>query len=496
MVSYLLFNTPLISDEFRYMVVLKQTELLSILSPANTPFLSNPVEHYTHYIWYYFVEIDDLFLINLLKIIYSLLSLYMISKFFCIYLDRQNALFASFLFVFFPTHDSTVFVFMGLYLTLSFSFYLYSYYLAHNNKLKSAFMLALIGSFISYGSSPIAISLFILFLLNKDLKKGTLILVPNVIYIFYYIIVSEIMRLGTPRIIEDIDKYALIKQFILQVLTFIDSVFGPSMWLKIYYSLTQLSVISLLIGFLFVAVFYKSYSGVKEKCNTKLLTCLLVMLLLSFGIFAITGRYPQLAFNLGNRTTIFGSLLLAYIIVVIPISKTVKIALFALMTFSILGISDHWKNWNIHQQHVIDNIKNNQALRDYKDDKHIFVSGNQYSKYGPISHIEFFSESWVVGAVFDLALKEKISAVTINKRHVYEDGYLIDTKNNSKAEVNDYINVYDSENDRLFTLNVEEINSYIDSLTPENRHWIQLLSKDNYLRKIVLFLMPRLKYAF
>ena len=216
MVSYLLFNTPLISDEFRYMVVLKQTELLSILSPANTPFLSNPVEHYTHYIWYYFVEIDDLFLINLLKIIYSLLSLYMISKFFSIYLDRQNALLASFLFVFFPTHDSTVFVFMGLYLTLSFSFYLYSYYLAHNNKLKSAFMLALIGSFISYGSSPIAISLFILFLLNKDLKKGTLILVPNVIYIFYYIIVSEIMRLGTPRIIEDIDKYALIKQFILQ----------------------------------------------------------------------------------------------------------------------------------------------------------------------------------------------------------------------------------------------------------------------------------------
>jgi hypothetical protein len=104
----------------------------------------------------------------------------------------------------------------------------------------------------------------------------------------------------------------------------------------------------------------------------------------------------------------------------------------------------------------------------------------------------------VPNAVFKLALKKEIRAVTINKRHVYEDGYLIDTKNNTKAEVNDYINVYDSENDRLFTLNVVEINSYIDSLPPENRHWIML--SDNrlisFVKTLVIKLMPRLEYAF
>ena len=167
------------------------------------------------------------------------------------------------------------------------------------------------------------------------------------------------------------------------------------------------------------------------------------------------------------------------------------------MIFTILGVSDHWKNWNIHQQQVIDNIKENQALRDYKDDKQIFVSGNQYSKFGPISHIEFLSESWVSNAVFDLALKENIRAVTINKRHVYENGYLVDARYNTKVEVNDYINVYDSGNDRLFTLNVVEINSYIDSLPPENRHWIML--SDNRLirfaKTLVLKVMPRLEYA-
>jgi hypothetical protein len=213
-------------------------------------------------------------------------------------------------------------------------------------------------------------------------------------------------------------------------------------------------------------------------------------------MFSFTGKYPQLTFNLGNRVTVYGSLLITYLIVLMPLSKSMKTIVFAVMIFTILGISNHWKMWNIQQQEVIANIQNNKLLNEYQDNKVIYVSGNQYSKYGPISHIEFLSESWVTGSVFRLALKKEISVEPINKRHVYENGYMVDTKNNTKAEVNDYINVYDSENDRLFTLNVEEINSYIDSLTPENRHWIQLLSKDNYLRKIVLFLMPRLKYAF
>ncbi len=221
------------------------------------------------------------------------------------------------------------------------------------------------------------------------------------------------------------------------------------------------------------------------------------MLLLSFGIFALTGRYPQLAFNLGNRTTVFGSLLLAYLIVLIPSSRKKKTAVFAIFLYSILGISDHWKSWNIQQQEVISNIQNNKLLNEYQDNKVIYVSGNQYSKYGPISHIEFLSENWVTSAVFNLALKKNIHAVTINKRHVYENGYLVDARYNTKVEVNDYINVYDSENDRLFTLNVVEINSYIDSLPPENRHWIML--SDNRLirfaKTLVLKVMPRLEYA-
>ena len=143
----------------------------------------------------------------------------------------------------------------------------------------------------------------------------------------------------------------------------------------------------------------------------------------------------------------------------------------------------------------IANIQNNKLLNEYQDNKVIYVSGNQYSKYGPISHIEFLSESWVTGSVFRLALKKEISVEPINKRHVYENGYMVDTKNNTKAEVYDYINVYDSEADKLITVSSDMLNEYIENIPDEKRHWVQMINNET-INDAILKLMPRLKYAF
>jgi hypothetical protein len=98
--------------------------------------------------------------------------------------------------------------------------------------------------------------------------------------------------------------------------------------------------------------------------------------------------------------------------------------------------------------------------------------------------------------VFKLALeRDDISAISINKRHKYIDGSLIDAKYNVKTKIDDHINVYDSEKDKLFRLDVVEINSYIDSLPPDTRHWIQMLDRENFIKKIILYLMPRLEYT-
>jgi len=55
-----------------------------------------------------------------------------------------------------------------------------------------------------------------------------------------------------------------------------------------------------------------------------LVICSLVLILLSFAMFSVTGRYPQLAFNLGNRVTIYSSLLAAYFIVLVPLPKKIN----------------------------------------------------------------------------------------------------------------------------------------------------------------------------
>ena len=165
------------------------------------------------------------------------------------------------------------------------------------------------------------------------------------------------------------------------------------------------------------------------------------------------------------------------------------------MIFSVLGISDHWKGWNSHQQKVMENIAKNQELKNYRGDQTVYVSGNQYSKFGSISDIEFLSEDWVITSVFKITLNKDISAEPLNKRFYYRDGCLIDTKYFRKMKIGDTINVYDSQKNEFFILDAGKINGYIDSLPPEKRHWVQMLPV-GFLRNAIVYLSPRLKYAF
>jgi len=493
--AYLLINTGIISDDFDAMSRLKDESFKNILIPKGRfYFIETPMEYFTHYIWYYFFNLYDSLAVNLIKIFYIILSFYMVSQFFKIYLRVKAAYLVSFLFIFFPSHDSTVYFFMLQYLTLSFAFYLYAYYLAYNNKLIPAFLLALAGSFISYGSPAVALALFLLFCLEKKFIKGVVLLVPNIIYSAYYVLMPKLMPLWIQRLPGRIEFQSVIKQFILQLFTFADAMTGPSMWLKIYYSFFELKPFSIMIGAFFTVMFYKMYREKPSSYNKKLVLTFLVLLFLSFVMFAVTGYYPQLAFNLGNRVTIFGSLVFAYLITLLPVSHKLKTLIFAILIFSILGISDHWKGWNIQQTEVITQMRDNADLVGYSDSRTIYVSGNQYSKYGPISHIEFLSESWVPASLFSLLFENKIQARSLNKRHTYKDGYLVDAKYKRKTEIHGYIYVYDSERNELFKLKAKKINEYIESLPPDNRHWVQIMNIKG-MKGAILKLMPRLKYA-
>ena len=498
LIVFLVFNTGVYSDDFFLIYKNRNMGFSELILPSEWWIIA-PVEYYLLNVWYRFFDINNLIFLELLKTFYIIISFFFITRFFRIFLGVYHASMISFLILFFPSHEATTYFYLGLYQTLNFALYAYAFYLVHHNRILSGSIFSVLAAFLCYSSVGLAIALFLFFVMDRKYKKAAVMIVPCLFYIIHYIYFTKINPITASQIPPDLNIYVIVKQFVLQVVTFIDSMIGPSMWYKVYYSFSNLSLVSVLLAISLMVVFYKKYGTtenkeIRSKYDFKLIVAFSIIILVGFGNYSITGRYPQLCFGLGNRTTFYGSILLSYLIVQCPVSNKIKTGVFAVLLLSVLGISDHWKSWNIQQQEVISNIQDNKLLNEYQDNKVIYVSGNQYSKYGPISHIEFLSESWATSSVFKLVLNGKISVEPINKRNVYEDGYLVDRKYNSKYEVADYINIYDSENNKLFKLDVENINSYIDSLPPDNRHWVQLLPKDNYLTKIVLFLMPRLEY--
>jgi hypothetical protein len=365
----------------------------------------------------------------------------------------------------------------------------------HKSKIKSAWFFSFLGSFYSYGSTPIAVSLSILFCINKQYKKMFIILIPNVLYIIYYVATTRLFDISNDKISSNIDITVLIKQYILQVLTFVDAIIGPSFWFKIFYSISSLSVISVCIGLILTCLFYKYYVPKKESINKQLVFILLTLLLLAFGMFALTGLYPQIAFNLGNRVTIYGSLLISFLVVSLFLnSKKTATIVFVIFIFSTLGLSDHWKNWNKTQLQIIENISNNRDIKKFDKSKQLFVTYNQYSQLGKISHIEFLT-SGVSSHIFKLATNSNYKVSELNKRFIYNSNKITDKKYKISYGINNEMYVYDSKQDKLLTIKKENIQKYIDSLPKNNRHWLLLLDKDNFIMKIVLKLMPRLEYA-
>ena len=505
--AYLLVNTGFVSDDIAELLGFKNKTFNDILIPER--YLHIPVLHYILYVNYFWFSHGGAALLNLFKIANIVLALYLTTKFFGIYVDSKRALLISFIFVFFPSHDATTFWYFGQYLTLNISFYLYSFYLAHKTRLWLAFFMALTASFTSYGSPPIALALFILCVLNKQFKIGAVLLVPNILFCVYYISMINIGKLYT-RLPTNYDFVSITKQFCLQIITFCDAMFGPSMWLKLYFSFSQLSLKSWIVGAFITFIVFKAYSANDRigqtnvsdlrqsrasRYNLKLVISLVSLTFLSFLMFAVNGYYPQLTFNLGNRTTIYGSLLIAYLIVMIPVMSKLRTVVIGMLIFSIFGISDHWKGWNVHQQRVLMQMRNNAELQNYAGDKTVYVVGNQYSKYGPVSHIEFFSESWVVDAFLKLALRrDDISAKPLNKVYSYSNNTLVDNKYNTKTEIGDYINLYDSERNVLMRMESIEINEYLDAIPIDKRHWIFMLDV-KFVKDLILKLMPRLRYA-
>ena len=496
-ILYLMLGTGIHSDDFAFIASLSGWSLGGMLLPTRES-VATPLTQFTHMWPYYLIQFHEVILYDCLKAMYVTLAFFMLRCFFSRWFGAGKSIIVAGLFVFYPIHDAATYWFIGQYLLLSFALYAFAFFLLERGRPVASCVFGLLGSFISYGSTAVAFGLALIFVLRRDFRRALLLLVPNLIYIGYYLIVAVHLGKGINRIPSGLDFIAVLKQYLLQVATFIDSAIGPSFWLKVFSALEALTLASAVIGAAVLFALSRLRDGAwPAAARGELIWGALATTLAAFALFSITGYYPQLAFNLGDRVTIFGNFLVVAVLAALQLKRGPWMAAVALYVVVIFGISDHWKAWNMQQKVVIGNIAGNPGLRQTPPGGILYVAGNQYSRFGAISHVEFFSEAAVVQSVFTLALSAPPAYETIplSARFRHEEGNLVDRKYAKKFPVRETIWIYDSTGNQLIKLPAAEINGYIERLPRDYRNWAQFLG-DGPVKRGVLFLMPRLEYAF
>ena len=500
MLTYLSIGTGFATDDYLLLVKnqdwdLKQLLKLNIDNESNVRNLLYNAPFYYFYFTQLYIFQDQFIFYDIVKILILMLCIILVYKFSKDFMSETQAIIFSGIFILYPIHDTANYQPISLFYLITPALAMYAFHLINFGKLYAGSLFGFLASFFSYASPPYMLGLSVIFALRKDYKKLALYLLPIIIYIFYYFFVTHLFDLYQLRTGFLYHPKEIIRNYLLQLVTFIDVAIGPSLWLKLILSIGSLTVTSLFIGVLFtyLAVRYTKIHNTSIK-NELLISALTVMLL-SFGMYALTGLYPQMTFNLGNRVTTFGCLFLSLIIIYSLKNNKYWLSLvFALGIFSVLGISDHWKKWHISKQEIIRNISTNQDLIIFPKEKQLFVSHHHYSKIRNMNHIEFLPDVANARAIFKIATGRDYNVSPLNKRFFFNGDLIVDRKFGDQYIVDEIIHVYDSESDELLMVAKEDLNAYLNNLPIDYRHWVQFLDKDNWIRRIVLQLMPRLDY--
>jgi hypothetical protein len=492
---FLLWSTGFATDDYVHLLNGLTRSIGDNLWPKE--YVSVPVLHYTHGLAY-FVLGDRPWAYDLLKAVYAGCGVYAASRFFCLFCGPRRALMLGFLFIFLPLHDAATYSLTNQYLVISFSSLLFAYALGATERYRWAVLLSLLGSFSSYGSPPIAFGLAVLALLQRRGKLAAALLVPNLIYVTYYLGTSLMLKAGTQRLTGEFSLAALARQFLLQIATFLDAAVGPSAWAKIYYSIASLDGLGLIVGLLAsMALLHFISSELRTSADRRLLAAAALILAGSFGMFALTGLYPQLAFNLGDRVMIYGGFFLVSLLAVMRLPRLIEAAAVLVLMFAISGVAVHWKQWNRELERLAANIRTHEGIHTLVAGTRLYVSGHQYSRLGPYCHIEFFTADYVVQTYFNLQFggAAPFSAVSFNRRLAYEGGELRDRKYGDAAPIADSIWLYDSERNVLERVMAVDLPARLQSLPDETRHWTQQLG-DGWLKRRLLEAVPRLRFAY
>jgi hypothetical protein len=252
---FLVYGTGVVADDYIDLAHHAHSRWFQGLVPEGN-LINVPVFNLMRMVFYVIADPEHPFAIDLAKTAYVVATWYMLSRFFGLFLSLPAAMLTTLVFLFYPSHESTVFWLACQHLTLSAAFYGYAYYQARRERLGWAVFLAALASFTSYASPIIAGSLFLVAALEGRYRLGVALVLPNVVYAVYYVVLSKLAAVTVSRLPAAWSAGRMVKQFLLQTASFIDATVGPSFWLKTYYSVWANDAVSLAVGLAAVIGYY------------------------------------------------------------------------------------------------------------------------------------------------------------------------------------------------------------------------------------------------
>jgi len=497
-VVYATWNTGLATDGFVFLNRGISISIWDDLLP--TDLMPEPLQQYTLAIFYHAIG-GAFWGYGPLKALYICFAAYAVFQFLSKFTSCERAFLGMLIFVLSPIHDGVTFWLVGQYLIISTGCYLLAYVFAVEGKTKAAIFLAFAASFSGYGSPPLAIFLGGLFVWRREFRNACVILIPNLIYTTYYIGTAAFLKLGFNHFNHvqtawDWSRFA--RSYAMQVLSYGDAAIGPSAILKTMFAINSMGMASIVLACCFAFILWRSKTPEENdrRPSNVVLAFALLMVLVAFGLFAVTWAHPQITFSLGNRVTIFGNFLLA-LLAMRWLSRRLLVGAAIIACTAFLGLGNHWSRWNETVLTSISNIRNNAQIASLAPDETLFVKGLQYSQLGPMAHIDHFTANYVIREVFRYSMQTDTGpqTVSLNRSMDLVEGELWDRKFGGHYSASRPINVYDAAANRLIRVDASDVQATLDSLPAENRHWTQLLGPGK-VRDTIVWLMPSVSYAF
>ena len=146
---FLIIGTGLHSDDYSALELSKSTSIsdffnISIYSKGQTLF--GIFNHYFFYWTYEILNREYDYIYDLLKIFIHILSFILFYKFISSYLNKENSIIFTLIFIFSPLHDSSTYWYMTVPYIFTACIILYCHYLIRENYIKTGFLTLIFSS--------------------------------------------------------------------------------------------------------------------------------------------------------------------------------------------------------------------------------------------------------------------------------------------------------------------------------------------------------------